>query len=282
MNDVISAEAEATMQAELANMPTMQPWKIDTILRSLPYITDRATIEQALEEANGDVNEAVSNLLPASSQSSNKTSGTSSSIERDPDSDYEMEQKPKKKQNRRQSRPHPLSNHNLTVRTKEANLVSPDPNQLSAALSKLKDDTTFDPDETEEENWQDESIYKDTESTSVSTSASDFSTASKGESGPVRLKLSQPKKQIAKVRPISMTSSEQSNTGDYDADAEKAHHSRPIAKPRRRLIKGIERDRLAAQTASRLASAQPNIVLHTASRKQNQRVIDMGIKVLHI
>lgn len=124
MNDVISAEAEATMQAELANMPTMQPWKIDTVLRSLPYITDRATIEQALEEANGDVNEAVSNLLPASSQSSNKTSGTSSSIERDADSDYEMEQKPKKKQNRRQSRPHPLSNHNLTVRTKEANLVS--------------------------------------------------------------------------------------------------------------------------------------------------------------
>ncbi|KAK3174376.1 hypothetical protein OEA41_001620 [Lepraria neglecta] len=286
MNDEISPEAEATMKAELANIPAVQPWKIETVLRSLPYITDRAIVEQALEEANGDVNEAVSNLLPASSQSSNKTSGTSSSIERDPDSDYEMEQKPKKKQNRRQSRPQPLSNHNLTVRTKDANLFSPDPNQLSAALSKLKDDKDFDPDETEEENWQDETIYKDTESTSVSTSASDFSTASKGESGPIRLKLSQPKKQIAKARPVSTTSSEQSNIGDYDADAEKAYRSRPIAKPRRRLIKGYERERererLAAENAARLASTKPTVVLHAASKKQNQRVIDMGIKVLHI
>ena len=286
MNEEISPEAEATMKAELANIPAVQPWKIETVLRSLPYITDRAIVEQALEEANGDVNEAVSNLLPASSQSSDKTSGTSSSIERDPDSDYEMEQKPKKKQNRRQSRPQPLSNHNLTVRTKDANLFSPDPNQLSAALSKLKDDKDFDPDETEEENWQDEIIYKDTESTSVSTSASDFSTASKGESGPIRLKLSQPKKQIAKVRPVSTASSEQSNTGDYDADAEKAYRSRPIAKPRRRLIKGYERERererLAAENAARLAGTQPTVVLHTASKQQNQRVIDMGIKVLHI
>lgn len=284
MNDEISPGAEATMKAELANIPAVQPWKIETVLRSLPYITDRAIVEQALEETNGDVNEAVSNLLPASSQSSNKTSGTSSSIERDPDSDYEMEQKPKKKQNRRQSRPQPLSNHNLTVRTKDANLLSPDPNQLSAALSKLKDDKDFDPDETEEENWQDETTYKDTESTSVSTSASDFSTASKGESGPIRLKLSQPKKQTVKVRPVSTTSSEQSNTGDYDADAEKTYQSRPIAKPRRRLIKGYERERerLAAENAARLASIQPTVVLHTASKKQNQRVIDMGIKVLHI
>ena len=261
----------------------MQPWKVETVLRSLPYITDRAIVEQALEEVNGDVNEAVSNLLPASSQSSDKTSGTSSSIERDPDSDYEMEQKPKKKQ---KPSPEPTTatlKHNLTVRTKDANLFSPDPNQLSVALSKLKDDKDFDPDETEEENWQDETIYKDTESTSVSTSTSDFSTASKGESGPIRLKLSQPKKQIAKVRPVSTTSSEQSNTGDYDADAEKAYRSRPIAKPRRRLIKGYERERerererLAAENAARLASTQPTVVFFTLLvRSKNQRVIEHG------
>ena len=268
--------------AELASMPAVRPWKIETVLRSLPYVTDKAIVVQALEEANGDVNEAVSNLLPASSQSSNKTSGTSSSIERDPDSDYEMEQKPKKKQNRRQSRPQPLSNHNLTVRTKEANLLSPDPNQLSAALLKVKGEKEIDPDETEEENWQDESVYKDTESTSLSTSASEYSTASKGESGPTRLKLSQPKKPIAKVRPLSTTSSEQSTTGDYDADAEKAHHSRPIAKPKRRLIRGYERDQLAAQKAARLANTHPTLALHSATKKQNQRVIDVGIKVLHI
>ena len=262
----------------------MQQWKIDAVSRSLPHITDQAIIVQALEEAKGDVNQAVSNLLPSSSQSSNKTSGTSSSVERDPDSDFEMEQKPKKKQNRRQSRPQPLSKHNLTVRTKDANMASPDPNQLSAVLSKLKDSEAYDPDETEEENWQNDAVYRDSESASVSTSASDYSTTSKGDSGPIRLKLSQPKKQVGNVRLLSTTSSEQSNIGDYDADAEKVQQPRPINKPRRRLITRNERDRLAAEKAARLVGTQPTAALHTATKKQNQnnRALSMGIKVLSI
>ena len=239
---------------------------------------------QALEQAKGDVNEAVTNLLPSSSQSSTKTSGTSSSVERDPDSDFEMEQKPKKKQNRRQSRPQPPSTHNLTVRTKDANVASPDPNQLSAALSKLTDKKSYDPDETEEENWQNDAVYRDSESASVSTSASDYSTTSKGDSGPIRLKLSQPKKQLGTVRPLSTASSEQSNIGDYDADAEKVQQPRPINKPRRRLITRNERDRLAAEKAACLVGTQPTAALHTATKKQNQnnRALSMGIKVLTI
>ncbi|KAK4695917.1 OTU domain-containing protein 3, partial [Lecanoromycetidae sp. Uapishka_2] len=277
-----SAQAEATMKAELASYSYVKEWMVEDALRSLPYETDRAVVEQALQEAKGNVNEAVTNLLPYSSQSSVKTSGTSSpaSIERDDDDgDFEMEQKPKKKQDRRQSRPHPLKNqHLLTVRTKEASMLSPNPTQLSAALIKLKDIKAVDPDETEEEDWRKESAFKDSESASGSTSVSDYSTNSKGEAGPVRLKLSQPKKQPNKPCPVSTNSSNQSIAGEYDADAEKSQLARKIAKPRRRLISGNER--LAAQKAARLS----NTALHTTTKKQNQStpVIDIGIKVLSI
>lgn len=277
-----SAEAEAEMNAELANFTYVKPWMVEEVMRSLPFLTDRAAIEKALQHYKGNVDNAVSSLMPESSQSS----GGSSSIERDADSDEDMEQ-PTKKQNRRPSRPQPLGHgkpkQNLTVRTKEANVLSPDPKQLSAALTNLKGENSYDPDETEEEDWRNDSTYKDSESASVSTSASDYS-APKAESGPVRLRLSQPKKQADESSQHSSNSSVQSNIGDYDADAEKPQKPRVIAKPRKRLITRDERDRLASLKAARLAGALPNSALYTATQKQNQSapVIDMGIKVLHI
>ena len=279
-----SAEAEAEMNAELASYTYVKPWMVEEVMRSLPFLTDRAAIEKALQDYKGNVDNAVSSLMPESSQSS----GGSSSIERDADSDEEMEQKPTKKQNRRPSRPQPLghgnSKQNLTVRTKEANVLSPDPMQLSAALTNLKGDNSYDPDETEEEDWRNDSTYKDSESASVSTSASDCSVAPKAESGPIRLKLSQPKKQTEESSQHSSNSSVQSTTGEYDADVEKPPKPRVIAKPRRRLISRDERDRLASLKAARLTNTLPNSALFTATQKQNQNtpVIDMGIKVLHI
>lgn len=275
------------MNAELATYTYVKPWMVDEVMRSLPFLTDRAAIEKALQDYKGNVDNAVSSLMPESSQSS----GGSSSIERDADSDDDMEQKPTKKQNRRPSRPHPLGHgkpkQNLTVRTKEANVLSPTPLQLSAALTNLKEEKSHDPDETEEEDWRNNSTYKDSERASVSTSASDCSTAAKAESAPVRLKLSQPKKQAEQTPKHSSNSSNssiQSNTGEYDADAEKPQKPRVIAKPRRRLITRDERDRLASLKAARLTGAHPNSALYTATQKQNQNapVIDMGIKVLHI
>lgn len=279
-----SAEAEAEMNAELANFTYVKPWMVDEVMRSLPFLTDRAAIEKALQDYKGNVDSAVSSLMPESSQSS----GGSSSIERDAGSDEDMEQKPTKKQNRRPSRPQPLGHgkpqQNLTVRTKEANTLSPDPMQLSAALTNLKGEKSYDPDETEEEDWRNDSTYKDSESASVSTSASDYSAAPKAEPGPIRLRLSQPKKQADEPPQHSSNSSVQSNIGDYDADAEKPQKPRVIAKPRKRLISRDERDRLASLKAARLAGAHPNSALYTATQKQNQNtpVIDMGIKVLHI
>ena len=270
------------MNAELANFTYVKPWMVEEVVRSLPFLADRAAIKKALQDYKGNVDNAVSSLLPDSSQSS----GGSSSIERDADSDEYMEQKPTKKQNRRPSQPlgHGKPKQNLAVRTREANMLSPDPTQLSTALTNLKGETSYDPDETEEEDWRNDGTYKDSESASVSTSASDCSTVSKAEPGPIRLRLSQPKKQAEKPAQHSSNSSVQSNAGDYDADAEKPPKPRVIAKPRKRLITRDERDRLASLKAARLAGAHPNSALYTATQKQNQNhpVIDMGIKVLHI
>ena len=276
------------MNAELANFTYVKPWMVDEVMLSLPFLNDRAAIEKALQDYKGNVDNAVSSLMPESSQSS----GGSSSIERDADSDEDIDQKPTKKQNRRPSRPQPLGHgkptqvptQNLTVRTKEGSMLSPHPMQLSAALTNLKDEKSYDPDETEEEDWRNDPTHKDSESASVSTSASEYSAAPKAESGPTRLRLSQPKKQADKPAQHSSTSSVQSNLGDYDADAEKPEKPRVIAKPRRRLISRDERDRLASLKAARLAGAHPNSALYTATQKQNQNapVIDMGIKVLHI
>ena len=272
------------MNAELANFKYVKPWMVDEVMRSLSFLTDRAAIEKALQDHKGNIDNAVSSLMPESSQSS----GGSSSIERDADSDEDMEQKPTKKQNRRPSRPQPLGHgnpkQNLAVRTKETHVFPPDPMQLSAALTNLKGEKSYDPDETEEEDWRNDSTYKDSESASVSTSASDCSNAPKAESGPIRLKLSLPKKHAEHPLQHSSNSSVQSITGEYDADAEKPQKPRVIAKPRKRLITRDERDRLASLKAARLAGTHPNSALYTATQKQNQNtpVIDMGIKVLHI
>lgn len=272
------------MNAELANFTYVKPWMVDEVMRSLPFLTDRVAIEKALQDHKGNVDNAVSSLMPESSQSS----GGSSSIERDADSDEDIEQKPTKKQNRRPSQPQPLGlgkpKQNLTVRTKDGSMLSPHPVQLSAALTNLKGEHSYDPDETEEEDWRNDSTYKDSGCASVSTSASESSAAPKAETGPVRLRLSQPKKQADQPPQHSSNSSVQSSTGDYDADAEKPQKPRMIAKPRKRLITRDERDRLASLKAARLAGAHPNSALYTATQKQNQNapVIDMGIKVLRI
>lgn len=282
------------MKDELDNHSYVQSWMVETIQRSLPYTTSREVIAEALQAYKGNINHAVSSLMPASSSSSSR----SSSIERDVDSDDEMDQKPKKKADRRPSRPHPLYvgkiNKKLTVNADDAQLLSPNPRQLSVALSRLKDDEAFDPDETEEEDWRNDSPYKDSETTSVSTSASDSSAASKGPGPTIRIKLSQPKKPTDKVRSISPLSSGQSNAGDYDADGEKpGPQPRVIAKPKRRLVSRDERDRLNAEKAemaekiektakaARRASLSPTSAKH---RKSNQSppVIDVGIKVLRI
>jgi len=242
-----SAEAKTGARTKakdsLAKRSYAQAWMVDQIQVALPYSATREAIIEALEAYKGNMTYAVSALMPASSQSSSR----SSSIEREMDSDDEIDLKPKKKADRRPSRPQPLrigkSNKDFKTDTEDSHSSSPDPSQLSAALSKLAGDDEVDPDETEEENWHNDSPSKGSGTTTESTSASESSAASNDAAGPVvRIKLSQPRKPIEKMQPVSSSSSDQSYGGDDDDDVSKSQPSRVIAKPKSRLVSSAKRD----------------------------------------
>ncbi len=188
---------------KLGQVPVVQPWMVNTVMSSLPYLADRATVQKTLEECKGSIDNAVSKLLDAEDQSSTSASQGSSSVERDPDSeDEDVISMARKKQDRRLSRAtraviekkeEQRHVHELTVRMKERALPStkessstPEPESLDAIKAQ-------DTDETEEEDWQNNSPYKESAATSASASVSDNNTAGKPRPGPIRLKLSQPK-----------------------------------------------------------------------------------------
>ena len=241
-------------------------------MSSLPYQANRDLVIQTLKQCRGNLNLTVDILLP---ESSPDTSDRSSSIEREPDSDNEADQKPTKKQDRRQSRPHPLSNH-LAVRPKDGDPTSPNPRSLAIALKKVdRTKQKFDPDETEEEDWKEEGPYHDSESASVSTSASDYSTSEQAqpEKSAPRFRLTQPKKPDANAH----SSSSERSTMDPQLKTNKQH--RIIAKPRRRrLISGTER---AADLAKKSARNQ-HLQNHASANSQGDSTPLLGIKAIKI
>jgi hypothetical protein len=103
---VLSPQEEQIQKDRLAQTPYVQPWQIDVVSRSLPFLADKPTIKRALEAAKGNIDAAVSNLIDAEENGSNSSSHQeSSSIERDLDSEDEKEVRaPNKKQDRKLSR----------------------------------------------------------------------------------------------------------------------------------------------------------------------------------
>ncbi|KAL9103150.1 MAG: hypothetical protein Q9163_001794 [Psora crenata] len=273
----ISAEAQRQLQMELAEGPPVEEWMVDLAMQTLPYEANRRMVEQTLRQCRGNVNLAVDFLLPDSSP---ETSERSSSIERDPDSDDEKGQKPTKKQDRRISRPHPLRNDNLTVRQKENGITSPDPRRLAVALKKVdRGKKEYDPEETEEEDWKEGGPYNDSESASVSTSASDSSAPEPSQPvkvGGPRFRLSQPKKPDFDARASSGSNSDKSTV---DVSANTSPQRRLIAPPRRRrLISGSER---AADLAKKSARNQ-HLANHATANSQQDNTPVLGIKAIRI
>ena len=273
----ISAEAQRRLQRELAGGPPIQEWMVDLAMQSLPYEANRSMVEQTLRQCRGNVNLAVDFLLPDSSP---ETSERSSSIEREPDSDDEKGQNPTKKQDRRVGRPHPLRNENLAVRQKENSASSPDPRRLAVALKNVdKEKKGYDPEETEEEDWKEEGPYHDSESASVSTSASDYSTPEQSQPvtiGGPRFRLSQPKKPDPDAKASSSSNSDQSN---MEVNGKINPQRRVIAKPRRRrLISGTER---AADLAKKSARNQ-HLANHATANSQQDNTAVLGIKAISI
>ena len=268
----MSPEAQRQLQRELAEGPPIEPWMIELAMQSLPYDANRSIVEQTVKQCRGNVNLAVDLLLPDSSP---ETSERSSSIEREPDSDDDFSKKPFKKQDRRQSRPHPLSQP-LAVRQKDSAPSSPDPSHLAAALQQIKaTKKEIDPEETEEEDWKESVPSHDSESASVSTSASEYSTPDPSQptkSGPIRFRLSQPRQPDLSSSPISIERPK--------SDSHKAPLSnRGIAKPRRRrLINGNER---AADLAKKSARNQ-QMANHLSANSQQDSAPTQGIRAIRI
>ena len=281
----------------------VEGWRVDTVMKALPFplnqATNRANVQKTLEHCNGNMDDAVSILLPDSSPGSTSPC----SIERETDSDDEKGQNPNKKRDRRASRPHPLR-YNLAVPVagKDSVILSPDPLRLASALKKVSEEKQqpFYGDETEEENWKDEMMYKDSTSSSGSSYSRHSTPPPKVDSGDqpkIRLKILGPKAQQTSepqdAGSISSSYSSQSNLADGEADAQdawdvvkKEPRLRVMAKPRRRLISGHERARLMQEKAARDSdndSTAP-VLSHAnlMARNNSMKRLDSSIEAIHI
>ncbi|KAL8672656.1 MAG: hypothetical protein Q9168_002897 [Polycauliona sp. 1 TL-2023] len=298
-----SVEAAAEAKEQLAKGPYIAPWMIDAVITSQPYLIDRGIIQKKLEQANGSIDTVVSNLIEAQQPSSSPSSGYgSSSIEREQDSEDEDEEVvgPKKKRDRRLSRASRAAakekeaerKHALAVRMKDRHLPSTKESASPPVIS-VNDVKLHDSDETEEEDWRNGSSYKDSETASVSTSASDYSTSGKLASGGVRLKLSQPRKLEDGLQPPAkdvkqqlVTPAEQTSTASQPLSSQKS------APRRRRLVRRDELDmKKAAQKANAkdrkkataaLAKAPGHVASYHKGFKEHTPAVEARIKVLCI
>ncbi|KAL8726599.1 MAG: hypothetical protein Q9166_006634 [cf. Caloplaca sp. 2 TL-2023] len=296
-----SVEAAAEAKEQLAKGPYIASWMIDVVLSSQTYLDDRVIIQKKLENANGDIDAVVSNLIDAQQASSSPSSEYgSSSIEREQDSDDEEVKGPKKKQDRRLSRvsraiikeKEEQRKHDLIVRMKDRQLPSTK-ESVSPPVISVDDGKLHDSDETEEEDWRKDSSYKDSESASVSTSASDYSASSKPATGGVRLKLSQPKKVDSNLQPAAKGTDPPTqviqNRTPTPSGGPKATKMAPR---RRRLIRRDELDmKKAVQKANAknrkkataaLARAQDSVRPFNQGIKEHTPAVEARIKVLCI
>ena len=241
---------------------------MDSIQRALPYLATREEITEALIAYKGNTANAVSALMPASSESSSR----SSSIERDLDSDDELDFKPNKK-----NRPSHLqigkSNKNFKYNAEDPKSISPDPSQLSSALSKLTGNDVRDPDETEEEDWQNQSVPNDPKSTPKMDSASPSSVASAVAARHPQVRLSLPKKPLQQIQSSSGSSETSSNAG-YDADGEKPQNNRVFAKAKGRLNTGEKQTKTIIHAKKLAEKEQPKSTM--AAEKYHEGKHDIG------
>ena len=298
----ISPQAQHEAQVALAKAPCALPLQVNSVLESLPFCADRATIQKTLEECNGSVHQAVSQLIENQSQSSASSRRGSSSVERDHDSDEDEFSGPKKKQDRRLSRVKRAikdeenpSNHYLSVRLKSPLLPS---TQESVSTSDTSSNATDikDGDDTEEEDWRNNPPFKDSESASVSTSASEYSAPSKPRSGGVRLKLSQPKKRDEDVKPPVSSPTQRSPARTMGSNEVVTKPNQHLAVPKRRLVsrnqldglrkatqKAAAKERKREVAAERVANQQPGSFFPTTLKgKADTPAIENHIKVLYI
>ncbi|KAL8953425.1 MAG: hypothetical protein Q9222_000738 [Ikaeria aurantiellina] len=296
-----SVEAAAEAKSQLAKGPYIADWMINAVIDSQSYLDDRSVIQKQLEDANGDIDTVVSNLMDAHNPSSSPASRDgSSSIEREPDTEDEEYRGPKKKQDRRLSRvsrgaireKEDQRKQDLLARMKDRQLLTTK-ESVSPPIISVNDVKVHDSDETEEEDWRNESSFRDSETGSVSTSASDYSASSKPASGGVRLKLSQPKKDLDRLSPLPKNTQSFQGGLTKHSTSSSAVPNKVTAAPRRRRL--VRRDQLDMKKTLQKANAknrkknnalrvrgQDDLDLLTLSNKENTPAVEARIKVLCI
>ncbi|KAF2459054.1 hypothetical protein BDY21DRAFT_199973 [Lineolata rhizophorae] len=101
---VLSPDEEQRKTEKLAKPVEVQPWMVEVVIKSLPFLADKKVVLRALEQSHGNIDNAVSKLLEADDRGSASTHESSSSVEREPDSDDEALNGPNKKRDRNLSR----------------------------------------------------------------------------------------------------------------------------------------------------------------------------------
>ena len=154
-------------------------------------------------EGSGSVGDVIS--LRNHDKSTTPSTQGSSSVELDLDSDDEEPVRgPNKRQDRRLSRASKFAkdsedrSHDVTFRSKNGSLATTE--EPSTSENSCRGVATIIIDDSEEEEWRKDGSRKGSESTSFSTSSSEPSVARKATSTGVRLKLSQPKKDVKPVK----------------------------------------------------------------------------------
>ena len=312
----LSPEAEREEREKATRTPCVQPWMINVITQSLPFLADRATIRKTIEECKGSLDAAVTKLLDLEDQGSVSSTQETSSVEREPDSDDEALSGPNKKQDRRLSRAkrnalkeiEQRPKKGLAVRLKDKPKASPIPKTITPQIqvNGIKEEDPIkreeasdndEPDESDEEDWQSDPTYKDP----YNQYPTSCSTTNHPRFGGVRLRLSQPKPEKeakTKLKPkINNTrTSPPSDQRPEPIEAPVAKTQQRQAGPKKKRL--TRRDQIDMKKAAQKAAARErkqgiasgqlmngqNSTVPAVEKigKENSPAIEVGIKTLYI
>jgi OTU domain-containing protein 3 len=265
----LSPEDEQDQQKKLLEHPTIQPWQIDVVRKSLPFLTDTKVIKKALEDCNGNINNAASMLMDAEESGSISSTQESSSVEREPDSDDDMIYGPNKRANR--SRIHRATRNLMKEREKgrrdmAERLAKNDGSQESVSRSMgdlvIPDSQENSPKPEGDDDW----VRSDFEDVSVVPEPSK----------PIRLKINPPR---------SLEGSTKS--GKSHVRQQGPHQRGPSARERKELKKiaqkAARKQRQREEAAEELAgSGKTNLPILTKPMYTTPVPVEGGMRTLYI
>ena len=285
---------------KLSKSSYVLPWMVDEVMRSLPYTIDEATVHKTLEECKGKTDDAFSKLLDAEERRRSMSSSAqgSSSVERDHDSDDEEYCGPKKKQDRRLSRATQTAMRTKNDRRKQTlKLHVKDEGELSVTnghLSALQHTDISDlkanyanMESSENDDWQDDPSYKDSDSASMS--ASDRPVPTQPSSGGIRLKLSQPKRDhekatLAEQRLNDISSMSNGNTGRIGKTQQRqlGPKQKRLARREKKNAKKALKERKQGEASSNAFTRNAALAITAKNDKESSPAIESGIRTLYI